>query len=75
MRQAIITKYHPATPCLGSRMSATAHAGRVYTPYDYTLDEYENHEKAADALRDKFRWDTKYTPGYLPNAGQIVWVC
>ena len=56
MRQAIETKYHGPTNYRGSRVSATAEAGRIYVPWDYALGIEENHRAAAMAFRDKMKW-------------------
>ena len=37
--QAIVTKYHGATNFKGSRISATAEAGRIYLSWDDSLNE------------------------------------
>lgn len=54
--QAIVTKFHGATNFRGSRVSATAQAGRVYLSWDDALDIDENHRAAATALANKFGW-------------------
>jgi len=55
-RQAIVTKYHGPTNSRGSRISATAEAGRVYMGYRHELDIAENHAAAARMFALKFGW-------------------
>jgi hypothetical protein len=70
--QAIITKYHPATNTRGSRISATAEAGRVYIGYDCALSSDENHRAAAVKLCEKINAEhLKRYPGSTPNYGGI----
>lgn len=54
--QAIITKYHGPTDRRGSRVSATAAAGRVYLAWDDALNSEANHAAAAVALAEKMGW-------------------
>lgn len=46
----IITKYHPATNCQGSRISASVMGRRVYIGWPHELDGWRAHAKAARAL-------------------------
>ena len=60
--QTISTKYLAPTNIKGSRIKAT-HTGKVQSVtfgYDYSLDTYGNHLKAAEALQDKLWWN-EYT--------------
>ncbi len=55
-RQAIVTKYHGPTNSRGSRISATAEAGRVYVECDDALSIPQNHAAAARKMAHKFGW-------------------
>lgn len=57
-RQAIQTKYHGPTNRIGSRISATCAAGRVYMEYLHNLNPAENHKQAAAKLATKLGWNT-----------------
>lgn len=61
LRQAITTKFAGPTNSRGSRVIATAEAGRVTLDWDHALDVPDNHYAAAYALACKFGW--------LPDAG------
>lgn len=75
MFQAIVTKYHGPTNTRGSRISATAEAGRIMLSWDYALNGSDNHKAAAQALVDKMGWTVEagypsLVGGALPgNAG------
>jgi hypothetical protein len=64
--QGIVTKYHGPTNSRGSRISATAAAGRVYLGYNHSLNAEDNHWAAANALADKLGWlaPGRATPSY-----------
>ena len=54
---AIRTKFLGATNTKGSRIKATLEGdipGSVTLPYDYALDQFPNHKRAAQALAEKF---------------------
>jgi len=73
MTQAIITKFIPATNTRGARIKASAWAGSVVIPYDYSGDEA--HWKAACAFIDRFGWDAiGWTRGGSPDASGFVFV-
>ena len=78
MFQAIQTKYHGPTNSKGSRLTATAAAGRVTVPYDHALDLDDNHRAAALAFCDKFGWQTGPDGADLIGGtlldGSMVWV-
>jgi hypothetical protein len=65
--QAIVTKYHGATNFKGSRISATAEAGRIYLSWDDSLNVEDNHDAAALALGRKLGWVGKLASGGLPG--------
>jgi hypothetical protein len=58
--QAIITKFLGPTNVRGSRVKAIADAGSVTLSWDHPLNSEQNHRAAAEALRDKFGWNTEY---------------
>lgn len=72
-RQAIVTKYHGPTDNRGSRVSATAEAGRVYLEWDYELNTEQNHQRAALALSRKFKWSPNLVGAGLPGNAGYVW--
>ena len=58
--KAIETKYLGPTNTKGSRIKATDNDGNsIIIPYDYSLDTYEAHEKAAKRLVEKLKWNEK----------------
>lgn len=67
MRQAIVTKYHGPTNYRGSRVSATAQAGRITLGWDDALDTNANHDKAALALCARYGWTGKLAGGGMPD--------
>ncbi len=76
--QAILTRYHGATNTKGSRLSASAAAGRIYMPYDHAHDGEANHKLAARVLMSKLGWTfgrgyTDIIGGCLPS-GDYAWV-
>lgn len=72
-RQAIVTKYHGPTDSRGSRVSATADAGRVYLSWDAELNTEQNHQRAALALSAKFGWSPNLVGAGLPGNAGYVW--
>ena len=54
--QAIRTRYAGPTGSSGSRIIATAQAGRAIFPYDHALDTDGNHRAAAEQLANRFDW-------------------
>jgi len=71
--QAIKTRYRGATNHRGSRIIATAQAGKVTVPWDYEHDTEDNHKLAATALCDKLQWTGNLATGCLPS-GDYVYV-
>ena len=63
--QTIETKYHPATAHKGSRISARAsgYHAQIFISYDYSLNNDENHTKAANILLEKLKWTGDYIGG------------
>ena len=74
-RQAIVTKYLPATSSRGSRIKATAQVGSVTVAYDCDLDLEGNHDAAAKALADKYEWPGEWFGGGSPDGRGNVYVC
>jgi hypothetical protein len=54
--QAIVTKYHGPTNSRGSRVIASAQAGRKIVPWDHALNSENNHRAAALALANHYGW-------------------
>lgn len=65
--QAIRTRYHGATNTRGSRISAQCEAGRIYVPYNYSLNAFGNHADAAVTLLRKLGWPGTYAGGCFGN--------
>ena len=74
MFQAIVTKYHGPTNTRGSRITATASAGRVTVPYHYGMNSDDNHRAAAEALKAKMAWKGDLAAGALPGDTGAVFV-
>ena len=82
MRQAIVTRYLPATDNKPSRVKAIADAGTVTLSWDHALDGIGNHREAALMLCLKHGWatieefDRLYYVGGLPRCmhGAYVFV-
>lgn len=73
--QAIITKYLGPTNHRGSRIKATAYAGSVTVPFDYSLDTVERHRAAAMALAAKYGWrEGAWTYGEMPDGSGFAFV-
>jgi hypothetical protein len=66
--QVISTKFIGPTNHRGSRVAATAQAGRVVLDWDHALNPERNHAAAARALADKFGWEGRLIGGDLPSA-------
>ena len=73
--QAIKTRYRGPTNHRGSRIIASAQAGRLTVPWDYEHDVEENHRLAAIALCEKFAWawGPRWATGTLAS-GEFVHV-
>lgn len=65
--QAIQTRYFGPSNVKGARIKAWADAGSVTIPYPHELSGQACHRKAAQALADKFGWESTYLGGELPN--------
>lgn len=76
IRQAIVTKYHGPTDTKGSRVSATAAAGKRWFDWDDALNPEENHCGAATRFASGFSWLAQgetLQGGGLPD-GRYCWV-
>lgn len=67
MRQAIVTKYLGPTNFLGARVKASAQAGSITVDWKDELDANENHERAAQYLKNKLSWNGKLVGGGMPD--------
>lgn len=73
--QAIVTRYFGPAARLGSRIKAKARAGSITVHYDSALGSEANHDKAASALADKFKWAGEWYSGGAPDgSGDMVYV-
>lgn len=74
-RQAIVTKYHGATNTLGSRVSASAEAGRVVLSWDHGKNVDDNHRAAALELMARKGWQCReLVGGSMQGAMGYAWV-
>lgn len=71
-RQAIVTKYRGPTNSRGSRIIASADAGRIVVPLNYSKSTAENHAAAAAALCAKFGWQGELVQGGMPDGKGYV---
>jgi hypothetical protein len=65
--QAIVTRYHGPGNVRGTRVSATAAAGRIYLDWDHALNQDENHKLAARLFAQKYNWGGKWLCGVMAN--------
>lgn len=73
--KAIVTTYRGATDTRGGRIVAKAEGVRpVTTSYGYEGDQYQEHERAAQALCDKYGWSGRIVGGGLPDGRSMAWV-
>lgn len=76
MRQAITTKYLPATNVKGSRIKASCQRSSVTLSWDDSLNIDGNHAAAAQALADKLNWGGEWLGGFdKDNRGVFVMLC
>ena len=70
--QTIETRYHGATNCKPSRISATASGSgkRVFASYDHSMDIDGNHKAAAAKLLEAMDWRGQYIGGHT-KAGMV----
>jgi hypothetical protein len=73
-RQAIVTRYHGPTNTRGSRVTATAQAGRATVGWDHALNSDQNHAAAARALASKWGWSGELHGGALPDGRGYAFV-
>jgi hypothetical protein len=74
VRQAIVTRYIPATNTKPSRVKATADAGSVMLSWNCALNIENNHAFVAKALAEKFGWRGAWYQGGMPGSG-FAFVC
>jgi hypothetical protein len=67
MRQAIVTKFISPTNYRGSRIVASAAAGKITHNWDYSIGIEANHAAAAMKLVNKFGWNGNWIGGGMPN--------
>lgn len=72
-RQAIRTRHLGPTDTRGSRIVASAAAGRIVLPWDHSLSEAENHARAAAEFARRFDWADSFVGGGL-DTGDQCWV-
>lgn len=73
--QAIVTEYLGPTNTRPGRIKATASAGSVTLEYNHALNLEKNHDAAAKAVADKFKWPGYWIGGGMPNGKGNVYVC
>jgi hypothetical protein len=72
--KAIITKYHGPSNMKGSYISAKAEGVKaIKVPFDYSLDDYARHEKAALELCTKYNWGNSILGGGI-DSDSMAWV-
>lgn len=73
--QAITTKHLQATDTKGRRIKATSAGGMsVIIPWDYELDDRQNHWAAAMALINKLGWYGPFTIGETKTGYAVLFV-
>lgn len=70
-RQAIVTKWHACGNVVGTRMSATAAAGRKYYAYDHGANLEDNHKAAARSYAAELEWRGDWFTGTLPDGRYV----
>lgn len=73
MKKVIETKYIGPGNVRGTRIKATTEKESVTIPYDHSLNLAENHETAAEALRQKLAWKGEFIirGEPLPSGGMV----
>lgn len=66
-RQAIVTKYLPATNTKGARIKAICDAGSLTVPFPHKFSGAEAHEAVARQLMEKLGWKEKMYCGAAPD--------
>lgn len=72
MYQAIQVKYLGPTNYRGARYKASAAAGSVTVPMDYTMGIEGNVIAAANTLCDKFGWSRDMVHGQLADGSYVL---
>ncbi len=76
--QAIVTRYHAATPTIPARVVARTAGIYISVPWDNILSEEYNHRNAVIALAKSLKWSGCWYPGRLAwqeGEGVFVYVC
>ncbi len=72
IKQAIVTKYLPATNYKGARIKATASSGSVTIPYPHHVSSNDCYKLAAMTLAKKFGWYGEWIAGGLDKGEVFV---
>lgn len=72
VQQAIVTKYLSPAAVRGSRIKAFCYGGSITIEYDQSLSFENAHRKAAEALRERMKWDGELIQGSLPRGFVFV---
>jgi hypothetical protein len=73
-RQAIVTRFAGPTNTRGSRVVASAQAGRMTVGWDHALNSDQNHAEAARAFARKLGWTGTMHGGAMPNGRGYAFV-
>jgi hypothetical protein len=74
MRQAIQTKFLPATNSKPSRVKAIAEAGSVILSWDHAMNGTGNHRTAAMTLAKRKGWTGEWFGGAIPKTSGYCFV-
>lgn len=75
MRQAITTKFFGPTSIHGSRIQASAKAGRIYYTYRHDYNLEMNHTLAAQQYAEHFKWYGTYNTGVIMSGEYVHVLC
>lgn len=73
--QAIETEYMGPSSVRGARIRVRSQSKSITVPWDYALDQNENHNVAAFSLAERLSWVGKWAGGGSPNGKGNVYVC
>jgi hypothetical protein len=71
--QTITTRYIGPTNLRGTRISASAQAGRKFYPWQYHLNAEQNHRRAAAKFAEAMNWPAQLATGQT-HKGETVHV-
>jgi hypothetical protein len=71
-RQAIVTRFLPATGLKNNRVKASSDAGTITLDWNSEIDSESNHRAACEALIKKLQWEGTYAGGW--HNGDCVFV-